>query len=121
MNNIAFNASNDKVLGFNDLLPKIPPNLCLKLATKGQLLDQDEVALLTKINSAAENASSPLLFGISAIGELLAQSHEEVSPDAIHNIGWLLESLGKQAEYLLFLQRDCSSMLAKHSVLQTQV
>ncbi|WHP05798.1 hypothetical protein QLH32_17620 [Acinetobacter corruptisaponis] len=109
MSNIPPKNQSNKILDLKDLLPEIPVSIYIK-ASEGKCLDQDETALLEKINRAAENASAPLMYGISAIGELLAHSHEEVSEDAICNIGWLLESLAKQADTLFYLQSSCDSL-----------
>ncbi|GAB3462868.1 hypothetical protein [Azotobacter salinestris] len=53
---------------------------------------------LEAVAMAADSYSSTLGHGIAAIGNLLAgaaSSNQGLDPDAIHDLGWLLESLGK--------------------------
>lgn len=93
--NIPFTIESSKVLDLEDLLPVIPENIILKTLKK-QALTHDEAELIEKIDNATENAMTPLPLGIAAIGELLAYSSEQVSREAVQNIGWLIESLGRQ-------------------------
>lgn len=108
--NIPFTINSSKTLGFTDLLPSIPSHITLK-SLRGQELTDEEFELIKKIDEASENAISALPSGISAIGELLAYSADKVSPEAITNIGWLLDSLGRQVGGLLFLKEATESTL----------
>ena len=95
MLNIPFTIESDKALNIEDFLPKIPNSIILKTIEKKELTADEEI-LIQKVNNAAENALTPLPLGISAIGELLAYSAKEVTSETIQNIGWLIESLGRQ-------------------------
>lgn len=55
---------------------------------------------------------TPLPLGIAAIGELLAYSADKVTPEAVENIGWLIESLGRQMFALSNLKDMSESTLA---------
>ncbi|MDP7716941.1 hypothetical protein QWI39_00525 [Acinetobacter baumannii] len=111
MLNIPFTIESDKILDLEDLLPQIPNEFILK-SMKKQELNDDEVDLVSKINIAVDNAITPLPLGISAIGELLAHSADQVDSDTIQNIGWLIESLGRQMFALTSLQEISKSVLA---------
>ena len=93
--NIPFTIESDKILDLEDLLPRIPSEFILKSINKKELEDA-EVDLVSKINNAVDNAITTLPLGISAIGELLAHSSDQVDSDTIQNIGWLIEALGRQ-------------------------
>lgn len=69
--NIPFTIESSKLLGLEDLLPRIPENIILKTLQR-QVLTHDEAELIQKIDCASENAMTPLPLGIAAIGELLA-------------------------------------------------
>ncbi|WP_368559432.1 hypothetical protein [Acinetobacter baumannii] len=110
MMNIPFTINSSKTLDFIDLLPSIPSHITLK-SLRGQELTDEEFELIKNIDEASENAISALPSGISAIGELLAYSADKVTPEAITNIGWLLDSLGRQVGGLLFLKEATESTL----------
>lgn len=109
--NIPFTIESSKLLGLEDLLPRIPENIILKTLQR-QVLTNDEAELIQKIDCASENAMTPLPLGIAAIGELLAYSADKVTPEAVENIGWLIESLGRQMFALSNLKDMSESTLA---------
>ncbi|QOW46449.1 MULTISPECIES: hypothetical protein [Acinetobacter] len=111
--NIPFTIESNNTLDIEDLLPKIPPEIILK-SLKNTELSESEESLIKKINVAAENAITPLPLGISAIGELLAHSAEQVEPNTICNIGWLIESLGRQMSALGTLVEVSESALSEN-------
>lgn len=111
--NIPFTIESNNTLDIEDLLPKIPVEIVLK-SLKNKELSEDEEALVQKINVAAENAITPLPLGISAIGELLAHSAEEVTPEAIRRVGWLIELLGRQMSALGTLVEVSESTLSEN-------
>ena len=109
--NIPFTIESSKVLDLEDLLPRIPDNIVLKTLQR-QALTNDEAELIQKIDSATKNAMTPLPLGIAAISELLAYSAENVTPEVVENIGWLIESLGRQMFALSNLKDMSESTLA---------
>lgn len=101
MKTIPFTIDSDKTLDLVDLLPKIPIEISYKMRNGNpDPLTNDEEELVKKIGNAADNAGSSLPLGIAAIGELLGHASDEVSSDAVRNIGWLIESLGRQIHAL---------------------
>ena len=115
--NIPFTIESDKILDLEDLLPRIPSDFILKSINKKELEDA-EVDLVSKINNAVDNAITPLPLGISAIGELLAHSSDQVDSDTIRNIGWLIEALGRQMFALSNLQEVSKSILTSNKGLK---
>lgn len=109
--NIPFTIESSNTLDFGDLLPTIPNTIILKTLQK-QALTNDEAELIQKIDVATENAMTSLPLGIAAIGELLAHSSEQVSREAVHNIGWLIESLGRQMFALSHLKEMSEQTLS---------
>lgn len=109
--NIPFTIDSSKILGLEDLLPRIPENIINK-TLKREVLTNDEAELIQNIDCASENAMTPLPLGVAAIGELLAQSADKVSPEVVENIGWLIESLGRQMFALSSLKDMSESTLA---------
>ena len=89
----------------------------LKSINKKELEDA-EVDLVSKINDAVDNAITPLPIGISAIGELLAHSSDQVDSDTIQNIGWLIEALRRQMFALSNLQEVSKSILTSNKGLK---
>ncbi|MCE6007566.1 hypothetical protein [Acinetobacter soli] len=115
MKNIPFTIESDNTLDLKDLLPTIPVELRMR-ALHGEKFEKDSEKLLKDIGQAAENASSPLALGISAIGEALACSAESITPEAVKNLGWLIESLGKQLFTLNSLQEDAQDLLKQSQI-----
>lgn len=109
--NIPFTIDSNKTLDIKDLLPTIPADLVIKVTDKKQSLSIDEEEFLLKMTRATGNANSSILAGISAIGELIAHSAEEVSIDSIRNIGWLINSLGDQAHAINSLNEEANDLL----------
>ena len=116
MLNIPFQFDSSNVLDLKDLLPSIPVDMVVKVVDKKEPLSTDEEVFLQNMTKATENASSPILAGISAIGELIAHGAEEVSTQTITNIGWLINSLGEQAFALNNLKEEANAIL-KHNKL----
>lgn len=114
MLNIPFQFDSSNVLDLKDLLPSIPVEMVVKVVDKKEPLSTDEEVFLQNMTKATENANSPILAGISAIGELIAHSAEEVTPQTITNIGWLINSLGEQAFALNNLKEEANAIL-KHN------
>lgn len=115
MKNIPFTIESDNTLDLKDLLPTIPLDLRMQ-ALHGEKFEKDSEKLLKDIGQAAENASEPLALGISAIGEALACSAESITPEAVRNLGWLIESLGKQLFTLNSLQEDAQDLLKQSQI-----
>lgn len=120
MNSIPFTIESDNVLDLVDLLPKLPTDLILKSCNK-EGLSTDEKELLKKMSKASENANVPILEGISAIGELLAYASDDVSESAVQNIGWLIQSLGKQAAAVDRLKSDVDCIVHENEILKQMV
>ena len=116
MLNIPFQFDSSNVLDLKDLLPSIPVEMVVKVVDKKEPLSTDEEVFLQNMTKATENANSPILAGISAIGELIAHGAEEVSTQTITNIGWLINSLGEQAFALNNLKEEANAIL-KHNKL----
>lgn len=116
MLNIPFQFNSSNVLDPKDLLPNIPVDMVVKVVDKKEALNTEEEVFLQNMTEATENASSPILAGISAIGELIAHGADEVSTQSITNIGWLINSLGEQAFALNNLKEEANAIL-KHNKL----
>lgn len=116
MLNIPFQFNSSNVLDLKDLLPNIPVDMVVKVVDKKEALNTEEEVFLQNMTEATENASSPILAGISAIGELIAHGVDEVSTQSITNIGWLINSLGEQAFALNNLKEEANAIL-KHNKL----
>jgi len=111
MLNIPFEFNNDKVPDLIDLLPTIPDDMFIKVADKKESVSLEEEEFLEKVSKAAENASHPVLKGISAIGVLLANATEEIPLETFNDIGWLIQSLGEQVVALHNVQGEADVVL----------
>lgn len=94
MGTIPFQFKSDKIPDLLDLITQTPDALFEKVACKKVAATNEEEDFLEKVSKAAENANTPVLMGISAIGELLAHVTDDVRIEAINDIGWLIHSLG---------------------------
>ena len=113
MGTIPFQFTSDKVPDLLDLITQTPDALFEKVACKRVAATNEEENFLEKVSKAAENANTPVLMGISAIGELLAHVTDEVRIEAINNIGWLIHSLGEQAHAVSKLREDAEALLTE--------
>ncbi|EMB5690404.1 hypothetical protein OIV75_002527 [Acinetobacter baumannii] len=113
MGTIPFKFKSDKVPDLLDLITQTPDALFEKVACKKVAATIEEEDFLEKVSKAAENANTPVLMGISAIGELLAHVTDEVRIEAINDIGWLIHSLGVQANAVCKLKEDAEVLLAE--------
>jgi len=113
MGTIPFQFKSDKVPDLLDLITQTPDALFEKVACKKVAATNEEEDFLEKVSKAAENANTPVLMGISAIGELLAHVTDEVRIEAINDIGWLIHSLGLQANAVCKLKEDAEVLLAE--------
>jgi hypothetical protein len=113
MGTIPFQFKSDKVPDLLDLITQTPDALFEKVACKKVAATNEEEDFLENVSKAAENANTPILMGISAIGELLAHVTDEVRIEAINDIGWLIHSLGVQANAVCKLKEDAEVLLAE--------
>lgn len=113
MGNIPFQFKSDKAPDLLDLITQTPDALFNKVACKRVAATNEEENFLEKVCIAAENANTPVLMGMSAIGELLAHVTDEVRIEAINNIGWLIHSLGEQAQTVSKLKEDAEALLTE--------
>ncbi|MQZ31937.1 hypothetical protein F4U02_13180 [Acinetobacter haemolyticus] len=109
--NIPFEFREDKTPDLLDLLPSMPIDLFVKVGDKKEAVSQEEEEFLVKASRAAENASVPILNGLSAIGMLLANASEEIPLETFNDIGWLIQSLGEQAAALQRVQGEADSLI----------
>lgn len=116
MLNIPFQFQSSNILDLKDLLPSIPVDMVVKVTDKKEALSNDEEEFLVNVTKATENANSPILAGISAIGELIAYSAEDVTVQTISNIGWLINSLGEQAFALNHLNEEANAILKQNKL-----
>lgn len=112
MGTIPFQFKSDKIPDLLDLITQTPDALFEKVACK-KVAATNEEDFLEKVSKAAENANTPVLMGISAIGELLAHVTDDVRIEAINDIGWLIHSLGVQANAVCKLKEDAETLLAE--------
>lgn len=113
MGTIPFQFKSDKAPDLLDLITQTPDALFDKVACKKVAATNEEESFLENVSKAAENANTPVLMGISAIGELLAHVTDEVNIQAINNIGWLIHSLGEQAHAVSKLKEDAETLLTE--------
>jgi hypothetical protein len=84
---------------------------------KDLLIDAfDENADVKTISSAAHNALAPLVAGVEAIGYMIwhvASSEHEmgIESDQLASIGWLLQTLSRQATYLQNIESYADDIL----------
>lgn len=110
-----------RVSDLEDLLIEIPTQLLVKVIDGKSCLSSTEVNSLKKINQSASNAMAPLLSGLAAMGEMLAQSSGEISEEAIIGTGWLLRSLSRQAEFLRELETHSLDLLYNNEALKNKL
>lgn len=68
----------------------------------GAPLTADQVKKLETVEEAAEQYGDSILYGLSAIGELLVRTAEsgELTKDLAMNTGWLVDNLARLASTL---------------------
>src|SRR4051812_2228128 len=76
----------------------------------------DEDADLQTISDAANNALEPFVAGVEAIGYMIwhvaSSEHEmEIDRAQLANVGWLLQTLSRQATYLQNIQSYADEIL----------
>lgn len=85
-----------------------------------EALSTDEVQHLKSIETQATNSLMVIPDGLAAIGELLAYACDNVQPDTLRDVGFLIKELANQVTSLNTYKEDAAFHLAKHELLQAK-